>query len=119
MKIKRITEDEIEFDDGSYVYSCYSQCCCENNYADFEYLLTYSTFPHSPKAKSVFDLEFDSRLHLKEDEGCGFRFRDKVGNWLCVPCYSEQNGWYSSELDIYHYKNGEIIEHLCANGEIV
>ena len=24
------------------------------------------------------------------------------GHWIFIPCYSEQNGWYTSEIDIYY-----------------
>lgn len=36
MKIKKVTEDFIEFDNGSKITFDHIQECCENNYADFE-----------------------------------------------------------------------------------
>lgn len=38
MKIKKVTEYHIEFDNGSKITFDHAQQCCECNYADFEQL---------------------------------------------------------------------------------
>lgn len=93
-KIKETEQEYLAFDDGSYMTSDHESDCCEYNYADFPALddeaLTYD-----------FNLE---KLVFEACDG-GFRFGDNPARMFFVPCYSEQNGWYSSDVDIYF--NGE------------
>lgn len=92
MKIKQVSEDSIEFDNGNTISYTYYQSCCEYNYADFtqidENLVDY-------------DYNFNENLEFEEVEDSGFRFGSD-GHWIFVPCYSEQNGYYSSDIDIYY-----------------
>ena len=90
MKITKVTEDEILFDNGKDISYNHAQECCEHNYADFEQLDDLAR-----------DYDFDENLMFEEVEGCGFRFGDKRQMFF-VPCYSEQNGYYSSDVDIYY-----------------
>lgn len=96
MKIKNITNDLIEFSDGSSITFDHEADCCEFNYADFE---------------QVDDLargyDFQSPLRFEAVNGSGFKFGD-ARRMFFVPCYSEQNGYYSDEVDIYYSaaKNG-------------
>lgn len=95
MRIESITDDKIKFDNGSEITFDHSQNCCEYNYADFLYLVDES---------GLFDYEFDKNLDFEEvlSGDCGFRFGNKNGRMFFVPCYSEQNGYYSFDLDIYY-----------------
>lgn len=90
MKIKNITEDEILFDNGKDITYDHDQQCCEYNYADFKQL--------DDLAK---DCDFDENLKFEVVDDCGFRFGDERQMFF-VPCYSEQNGYYSSDVDIYY-----------------
>ena len=100
MKIKKITEDKIEFDNGSKITFDHRQNCCEYNYADFLYLKDES---------GVFDYDFDEILDFDKvlSSECGFRFGNRNKRMFFVPCYSEQNGYYSFDLDIYY--NGKLV----------
>ena len=88
MKITSITDDFIEFDDGRRITYDHAQDCCEWNYADFNQLDDLAR-----------DYDYDHNLQF---EGCeyGFRFGDN-GRMFFVPCYSSQNGYYTTAVDIY------------------
>lgn len=101
MKIKNITNECIEFDNGNKITFDHEQDCCECNYADFEQL--------DDVAKSY---DFDERLDFEEVEGCGFRFGDFRGMMFFIPCYSSQNGYYSSDIEIY-YNNEQVLCFDC------
>ena len=89
-KIQEITKDHIQFTNGDKITYNHEQDCCENNYADFEQI--------DDLAKQY---EFQGELIFEKTENTGFRFGDKRCMFY-VPCYSEQNGYYSNELNIYH-----------------
>lgn len=87
-QIKVITAESIIFTNGDTIHHDHNQDCCENNYADFEQI--------DDLAKQY---DFHGEL-LFEKTSCGFRFGDKHCMFF-VPCYSEQNGYYSDEVTIY------------------
>ena len=99
MRILKITEDAIEFDNGKYISFDHDQDCCENNYADFEQLDSLAR-----------EVDFSEPIVFEECE-YGFRFGNPPINMFFVPCYSEQNGYYSNELDIW-YDAKEVIHGI-------
>lgn len=103
MKIKEATSKHILFDNGNEITTDYFAECCEWNYADFEQLDDLA-LAH----------DFKGKLHFEEVDGAGFRFGDDRRMFF-VPCYSVQNGYYSSY--IYVYYNGE--EVLGVDAEFV
>lgn len=95
-KIIKLEENLIKFDDGTTITADHSQDCCEYNYADCERVDDIAKYT-----------DFDTaNLEFEAVEGSGFRFGNKPGKMFFVPCYSEQNGYYSSDVDIY--LNGEL-----------
>lgn len=90
MKIVEITSEHILFDNKSYISFDHCQDCCEWNYADFEQL--------DDIARAT---DFDSDLKFEIVENSGFRFGNE-GKMFFVPCYSEQNGYYSDDVEIYY-----------------
>lgn len=104
MRILKITEDFIEFDNGKRVEFYHCCDCCEINYADFEQLDSLAR-----------DVDFSEPLVFEECD-YGFRFGNPPINMFFVPCYSMQNGYYSNELDIW-YDDKEVIHgidcHVC------
>lgn len=88
-QIKVITAESIIFTNGDTIHHDHNQDCCENNYADFEQI--------DDLAKQY---EFQGELIFEKTENTGFRFGDKRCMFY-VPCYSEQNGYYSNEVIIY------------------
>ena len=89
MKIKEGTDEQIIFDNGSILTYTHEQDCCEYNYADFSQL-----------DKEAYDYAFtENELQFEIVEGSGFRFGSRNGyKMFFIPCYSEQNGYYSSDI---------------------
>lgn len=94
MKIISVTDEAIEFDNGSRITYDHEQDCCECNYADFNQL---------DDLGRAHDFEPELRFETCE---YGFRFGDSRRMFF-IPCYSCQNGYYSSDVDIY--LNGECV----------
>ena len=103
MKIKTIRDNTILFDNGNILES--TNCSfCADNYADFEYLKGET---------GIYDFEFDENLCFETaDSKTGFRFGNAGGLMLFVPCYSEQNGFYTSFVDIA-YKGKLMLKTDC------
>ena len=99
MKIVSITDEEILFDNGNTITFDHRPDCCEHNYADFEQL--------DDVARAT---DFDPDLEFQACEGAGFLFGNRPGKMFFVPCYSCQNGYYSTDVAIYY--NGELATYL-------
>lgn len=88
-KIKEVNENHILFDDGCTITFDHWQDCLENNYADFVQL-----------EESALNYDFDTNnMKFESVNNVGFRFGNNY--MFFIPCYSEQNGYYTTELDIY------------------
>ena len=100
MRIVKIDEKEIRFDNGSVIEFYHCRDCCEYNCADFESL--------DDIAKNY---DYDENLKFEFVDGSGFRFGDDRAMFF-VPCYSVQNGYYSDMIEIIY--DGEIVlEGMC------
>ena len=99
MKIIKVNEDGIYFDNNKAITYYHNQDCCEYNYADFEQIddLALTT-------------EFDEDLKFEAIDEAGFRFGNE-NKMFFIPCYSEQNGYYSSDIDIFY--NGNMVLNFC------
>ena len=58
------------------------------------------------------NFEFSGNLIFEAVPGSGFRFGNNPQNMVFVPCYSEQNGYYSSDVDIY-YNDKKVLNIDC------
>ena len=94
MKIAKIDDSAIVFDNGNTITFDHYQDCCEHNYADFEQLDDIAR-----------NANFDCNLDFEAINGSGFKFGNKPNKMYFVPCYSVQNGYYTNAIDIYY--NGE------------
>lgn len=100
MKITEINDEEVVFDNGNRITYHHCPDCCEVNYADFSYL---------EDETGIFETEFPEDILIEPVDGAGFRFGTLCRNFF-VPCYSEQNGYYSTDIYIcYSDKDGHII----------
>ena len=90
LKIKEVTKDEIIFDNGDRIEFGHNAWCCEYNYADFEQLDDIAR-KH----------EYKAPLRFEAVNEYGFRFGDE-SYMSFVPCYSYQNGFYSTDIQIYY-----------------
>lgn len=99
-KITQIEDNELRFSDGTIIHCDHCQDCCEYNYADFNALDDLAR-----------NYDFDtSKLTFHAVDGVGFSFGDHPQRMFFVPCYSEQNGYYSDDIEVY--LNGEHQAHL-------
>lgn len=103
MKIKKLEDDYIEFDNGMKITCEHAQECCEHNYADFKSL----------KDTPAMDNEFNEDLKFDSVENLGFVFGDNHYKFF-VPCYSIQNGYYTSSIKVF-YNNELVINELKCN----
>ena len=100
MKIKKISNGYILFDDGTKIFDYHDQDCCENVYADFEQL----------KDTDILEQEFKD-IEIEGVEGSGIRL-----NGYFIPCYNKQNGYYSSNLEIIiEYPDGKKVKKDITN----
>ena len=100
MKIIKINKDEIQFDNGKSITYHHEQDCCEDVYADFNQLDSVGRY-HT----------FEEPLAFESVDDYGFRFGNP-GAMFFIPCYSEQNGYYSHEIEILY--DGKTVAQLNA-----
>ena len=107
MKIKEINETSIIFDNDYKLETFHDQDCCEEVYADFSVLQTYNVSNITGKTINIREIDFEENLNklVKGVEGQGFNLISKIGENFFVPCYNEQNGYYSSNLELILRKN--------------
>lgn len=106
----KITEYGIDlgivFDNGNVLYDYHEQDCCEHNYADWEQL-----------EKHALNYNFDEETFKIIPNDYGFRFGDKNRTFF-IPCYSEQDGYYSDEVTIsYVDKDDNVLLEINTKGE--
>lgn len=97
-KIKTYSNDDgVVFTDGSRLTSHHSPDCCEYNYADFEGSISDSILE---------GMNFDKIVLSRAESGF-------LLNGHMINCYSEQNGYYSDDVDVYFHDNttGEDIHY--------
>ena len=100
-KIIKTEENLIEFSDGTRITCDHDQDCCEYNYADCEQIDDLAR-----------DYDFNtSKLMIETIDGSGFRFGDRPERMFFVPCYSNQNGYYSDDINVY--LNDVLLENFC------
>jgi len=109
VKIKNITESNIIFDNGYELEAFHDRDCCEDVYADFSVLQTYNVSNRTGNTINIREIDFEENLNklVKGIEGQGFNLISKIGENFFVPCYNEQNGYYSSNLTLILHKQEE------------
>ena len=107
MKVVKIDEEKIVFDNDTYITFNHHPDCCEYNYADFMQL----------KDTGIENETFDTNLIFEKVDGSGFRFGN-VGKMYFVPCYSEQNGYYSTDIDIEYHRGYYDIDEINLDCEL-
>ncbi len=106
MKIDYVYSKGIFFDNGNSIIAKHEAECSEKNYADLSVLTEDNV---------NWNFDFSPDLEFKFEDGMGFKFgsKDKNGlmHWIFIPCYSEQNGYYSSDIDILYVR--AVLNGLC------
>jgi len=100
MKIKEVTDEHILFDNGSTITFAPTKEFYNDNYADFTQL-----------DESALDYEFnEDAMKFETVDQYGFRFGSKESYMFFIPCYSDLDGYYSSDIDVYF--NSENVSHI-------
>lgn len=102
MRIKEITDDKILFNNGNEITYDHRQECCEWNFADFKAI----------DEPAIYNVDFDENLKFEAVQDAGFRFGSHPLRMFFVPCYSYQNGYYSSDIEIY-YNGKQVLNFYC------
>jgi len=114
--IETCGEDTIKISDKVVINFNHDQDCCEHVYADLNYL---KNSLQNPPLANKDSFEFDN-LVIKsvKEEGVVFFFSGNLCNGISnlynrigffIPCYNEQNGYYSNDLHLSVTYEG--IEH--------
>ena len=109
MKIKKIEEEVVTFDDDSKLFSDHDQDCCESHYLDFEILKNYNISNKTGKTIDIYQQEFDfsNGVPFKRVEGMGILLFDKEGNSYLINGYGYNNGYYGTNIDLVYHKGKE------------
>lgn len=91
MKVIVSKEGTLKFDNGLILESNHMQECCEYNYLDFEQL------PVGTELPTMTAKEFAKAINIGDD---GFSIKDIHGIPKWVQARSEQNGFYSSGVNL-------------------
>ncbi len=104
MKIAKVTDEAIIFDNGNKITYDWNEdrCCDVRNYADFSIL---------DRRTINYDYDFDTNLKFKFVKEAGFKFGSD-GHWIFIPCYSYQNGFYTTYIEIY-YNGKQVLSGSC------
>lgn len=103
MKIKEIGRyGEIIFDNGKELSVDHEPDCCECHWADTSVLPFYNVSSTTGKLINIFDdVEFSGTPDMIQPiEGAGFNLVATNGDKFFVPCYGENNGYYSTDLTL-------------------
>ena len=102
MKIKKITDEGIIFNNGYKLEHYHDQDCCEHVYADWEILKTYNVSLKTGEKINIKNIDFKQTIKtlINPVPNAGFNLVSKEGEKFFVPCYNEQNGYYSSNLTL-------------------
>ena len=92
LKVVKIENDELVFNDGTRLLSNHDQDCCEHHYLDFADL-DISDFDGLE-----FDLTSDDFFNRVEDYG--IELKPIKGHVVRVPGYGSNNGNYGSNIDL-------------------
>ena len=105
MKVTKVEENRLEFDNGLVLEGDHAPDCCENNYLDFEQIEVGDEFPDIEGVEDLFKF-----ISFDED---GFTMRpssnslDVPGMNKWVQARSVQNGYYSRHLGLSVEFRGE------------
>lgn len=92
LKVIKIDDDSLTFEDGTVLYSNHDSDCCENHFLSFADL-TIQDFEGLK-----FNLTNDD--FFKRIEDYGIELIPIKGHSVKVPGYGYNNGYYSSNLDL-------------------
>lgn len=92
-----------DFDIQKYISYDHEQDCCENVYIDMEHIDLYKPMIQALKEIVKFEIWTAPEdwiivfVYAKDDDR---RTNERIRYWIYLPCRNEQNGFYSSNLEI-------------------
>lgn len=92
VKVVKIDEDIVTFDNGMQLYSNHEQSCCESHYLSFSDL----TLEDFEGLKFDLTQDFFNRI-----EDYGIELVPIKGHSVKIPGYGNNNGYYSADLTLY------------------
>lgn len=107
-KIEKIEKEGIYLSNGYKIVDCHRQDCCEDVYADWNYLNMKDLIG------GEINLNLSQTITPVDKAGFKIKIRDRWYNFdYFVPCYNQQNGYYSAELKL-QLKNqqDEVLEEI-------
>lgn len=90
VEIVGINYDTISLSNGDVIFHNHDADCCEHNYADFASL----------EDTTFMEQKFNELVFEKSEYGF-------LLNGYLVNCYTIQNGYYSSDVDICYYQRNK------------
>jgi len=92
LKVVKIKNDKLVFNNGTKLFSNHEQDCCETHFLDFSDL----------EISDFDDLEFNltSGDFFKRIEGYGIELVPIKGYSVKVPGYGYNNGYYSTDIEL-------------------
>ena len=109
MRVTKSEESLLEFDNGLEITGDYSGDCCEYNYLDFEQLPVGTELPDMTAG------QFADNINIKED---GFSVKDTQGTPKWVQARSQQNGYYSTGVNLNASYEGKTLKIAELDGEV-
>lgn len=114
MKIVKVEEERIIFDNGSILESYHEQECCENHYVDFT-SINDQGFENEEFAEHLLKI---LEVNSYKNDDCPFDFdrwssffniKDLKNNKYTLTIYNSNNGYYSTNVSlILTHKNGDV-----------
>ena len=117
MKIKSWNDDYIFFTDGSSISYEHLQDCCEYNWADFSVLEIFYKNEEFDDFEIIPVEECGFLLSLKTKNSCFYYYNTFSSKKIFIPCYSDQNGYYGSDLTIVVRRPEQETKHICLECE--
>lgn len=105
MRIVSAQEESLEFDNGSKIISTYRQQCCEYNYADFSVLEIDPELMHGEFSDVILGTVVDEEGFNLIFTGLPHKLFGRYDKVVFIPCYSDQNGWYSTDVVITYFNS--------------
>lgn len=102
--IQKVRDSQIVFSNGWKIFHKHNKDCCEYNYADYKGCIE----------DSILEIKLFNSIKI-EPAKHGFLL-----NGYLINCYSEQDGYYTRDLEIYLVdENNTVVQYLNIEGKLI
>ena len=114
IRIAELYENGIRFSDGTCLQTCHESDCCEWHWADWSVLENYNINPKTGKEINLFELEFSLDLDqmIEPVADAGFHLVAIDGSKYFIPCYGDNNGYYTADITLVCGREGYPCEYV-------